>query len=156
MEAPLSQPPAHTLGSFFGVRPWSWRPRTPSANLNSIRSWQRAASCLGKVCARPRARVCVCTRTHAHAHSHGHQQGDRHMSGGCLLRQAGDPCFPALGLDGTWKACPEEFRQIPGVNDSETCRLVVVERGSSLEQSRQNMPLNLKARIFCKIIQKVC
>lgn len=103
-----------------------------------------------------RARVCVythaCTRTQPRAPA----GGQAHEWGVFAETGWGPLCFPALGLDGTWKACPEEFRQIPGVNDSETCRLVVVERGSSLEQSRQNMPLNLKARIFCKIIQKVC
>lgn len=50
---PFSLRPAHT-GAFLRVRLRGRGPRTPSGNANSIRSWQRAASCRGRcaACAR--------------------------------------------------------------------------------------------------------
>lgn len=49
-----SAPSTHTR-TFLRRAAVERRPRTPSGNLNSIRPWQSAASCLGKacVCARP-------------------------------------------------------------------------------------------------------
>lgn len=143
-EAPLARPPAHTLGPFFGVRLSSWRPRTPPGALNSIRSWHRAASCPGKV--RARARLCAPPRGPA---------GRGPWAEGSDETREAAPGFPGTGgpsggpprgaRTDTWREC---VRNVRGC--------VALETGSGFKPSRPNMPLNLKARTFCKIIQKVC
>lgn len=64
--------------------------------------------------------VCACVRVCAQGH--GGWPRERHVGGGVFEETCKvTPRFPAL--DGTGKARPEELRQIPGLNESETCGL---------------------------------
>lgn len=138
--SPFLPAPVHTLASFF-LR-WLLKLETKDTLWKSeFHSLLAESSFL----LREGVRMCVLTTTET-------GRGERHV-GGWLLEEIVRWLQCLQALDGTCKALSLGLgKYLQGMNQKHAA----FEISSGLKPSQGNVPLNWKARTFCKIIQKVC